>query len=524
MAGARGIGVRDSDAADGAADEGALRSIIDHSPDGVVVLDAANRLRFANRAARALLDLEGDALGTRLELPIVAGRPTLLDVKHDHVERCIELVATGIDWQGEPATLVSMRDVTERRRHEQRERGLAVEHARRIEAERRAGRAAFRATVGNALIKSLALGINLHELTRACCQSGFSDWCAIDLLEDGEIVRRSASADVPDVRYPERECLYASEPTVSRLAPTEARELERRLDGDWSRGVLACVPVWLHQEPVGVLAFARRERAFEQEDLEAARDIASRVAVSIEHARLYDEAQRAGHAKSQFLAVMSHELRTPLNAVIGYSDLLLLGIAGPMNDKQRDIISKVQTSSKHLISLVEEILTYTRLERGQEGLNIEELTAEGIVGETVDMVAPMARASGLEFRTTIDQPQQRFATDAQKLRQVLTNLLTNAIKYTERGWVSLHVRPDAGGGIQFEVADSGIGMTPEHIAHVYDPFWQAEPSNTRRHGGTGLGLTVAMGLTRMVGGRLYVTSELGVGTTFTLRLPAQPPA
>ena len=522
-AGARHGGVAAEGGSGGASAE-SLRRIIEHNADGMVVVDGDGRVRFANDSAARLFGLaREDLLGADLGLPVVSGRTTVVDVPGRGEPRVAELRVVDMDWEGEPAQLVSLRDITERRRIEQRDRELAVEQARRVEAEQRAARAAFQATISRALEKSLALGINLHELTRACCESGFSDWCAVDLLEDGEIVRRSASSDVPDVRLADRECLYALSPVVSRLRPEEARQLHRRMDGDWSNGTLACVPVQLHREPVGVLVFARSERPFEPDDLDMAHDVASRVAISIEHARLFDEAQRAAHAKSQFLAVMSHELRTPLNAVIGYSDLLLLGIAGPMNEKQRDIIAKVQTSSKHLISLVEEILTYTRMERGQEALDLQEVTAAAIVSETVDLIEPMARASGLEFRKAIEKPDQRFTTDEQKLRQVLTNLLTNAIKYTEHGWVSLHVRPDRNGGIQFDVSDSGIGMTPEHIEHIYDPFWQAEPSNTRRRGGTGLGLTVAMGLTRLLGGRLLVTSELGEGTTFSLRLPAQPP-
>jgi signal transduction histidine kinase len=377
--------------------------------------------------------------------------------------------------------------------------------------------------IAQALEKSLVLGINLHELTRSCCSNGFADWCAVDLLEDGEVVRRSASTEVPDLRLGDRAGLQSSDPIVSELEPDEVRRLSARLDGDWSEGCLARVPVQLHGVPAGVLLFARRDRDFESEDVEMALDVAARVAISIEHARLYEEAQRAAHAKSQFLAVMSHELRTPLNAVIGYSDLLLLGIAGPMNDKQRDIIAKVQTSSKHLISLVEEILTYTRMERGQEEIIVEEVTVGAVVQETIDLIGPMARASGLDFRSSIDLPAQVINTDAQKLRQVLTNLLGNAIKYTEQGFVALHVSPEVNGGVRFEVADSGIGMTQEHIEHIYDPFWQVEPTNTRRRGGTGLGLTVAMQLTRMMGGRLSVKSQMGAGSTFTLRLPATPP-
>jgi signal transduction histidine kinase len=418
--------------------------------------------------------------------------------------------------------LVPLRDITQRREEEQRERALAVEHARRIEAERRASRAAFRSLVSQALEKSLVLGLNLHELTRACCNSGFSDWCAVDLLQDGEIVRRSASADVPELRSGDRACLYAPGPTLARIDAAEAKRLASRLGDDWSAGCLACVPVRLHGDPVGVLLFARRAREFASEDLEMAHDVASRVAISVEHARLYEEAQRAAHAKSQFLAVISHELRTPLNAVIGYSDLLLLGIAGPLNDKQRDIIAKVQTSSKHLVSLVEEILTYTRMERGQEELIIEEVSIGSVVAETIDLIAPMARASGLDFRTSIENADARVTTDPQKVRQVLTNLLTNAIKYTEAGFVALDVRLE-GGMVRIDVADSGIGMTQEHIEHIYEPFWQVEPTNTRTRGGTGLGLTVAMQLTRLLGGRLGVTSELGAGTTFTLRLPAASP-
>ena len=247
------------------------------------------------------------------------------------------------------------------------------------------------------------------------------------------------------------------------------------------------------------------------------------------------EAEAANRAKSQFLANMSHELRTPINAILGYTELLQMGISGPVTDTQNAQLERIRASSTHLMGLVGELLDLAKVEAGQIEVERERVPAAGTVREAVELVAPLAAERGIELRSLVaPESAAAYWGDAARARQILLNLLSNALKFTGRGGrvtVSCTGREQAGEGVQAEgagpwlrldVEDTGIGIPAEKLREVFDPFVQVESGYTRQTGGTGLGLTISRRLARLLGGDLVVHSEVGVGSCFSLWLPAAP--
>jgi signal transduction histidine kinase len=237
------------------------------------------------------------------------------------------------------------------------------------------------------------------------------------------------------------------------------------------------------------------------------------------------EAEAANRSKSEFLAVMSHELRTPLNAIAGYAELLAMGIRGPITEQQADDLRRIQTSQRHLLGLINEVLNYARLETGSVQYDLADVSVRDALAASEALVAPQARAKGLSLTVHDVAPALAVRADAEKLRQVLVNLLSNAVKFTDRGGaVTLDAEADDR-LVRIRVHDTGIGIASDKRAVIFEPFVQVRADLTRTAEGTGLGLAISRDLARGMGGELVVErSAPGAGTTLLLTLPLAPAA
>lgn len=369
------------------------------------------------------------------------------------------------------------------------------------------------------------------------------DWCTVYLADgDGAIQRLEiAHADPtkdpivqaldrypvdPEGAHPANQVLKTGEPVlITEIADALIDAIAQ--DAEHARLIRALglksamiVPLRARGHILGTVTLIAADsgRRYGPDDLQVAVEFAHRAALAVDNARLFAESERANRAKAEFLSTMSHELRTPLNAMIGYTSLLEQGIPTAIPDAALEYVRRVGLSAHHLLQLIEEILTFSRLEAGREVLAIETVGLAQLVSEVRAILEPLAREKGIGFH--VQAPERRVAmrTDARKVRQILMNLLGNAIKFTATGEVEFTASADED-HVVFRVRDTGIGIAPENLARITEPFWQEQRGPTRGAEGTGLGLTITDRLTRLLGGRLDVESTPGQGSLFTVTLP-----
>jgi PAS domain S-box-containing protein len=531
------------------ADEGRalLHAILNNTTDAIFVKDHEGRYLAINSAgAAALHRTPEEVVGhtnfdflpkdtaealRQAELEVLRTGRTLHKEDHvrmDGVERHY-LSARGLwrDAEGAVAGIVGMAtDITERLRRERANSLLA--------------------DAGRVLTESLDFRTTLNTVARLVTPA-LADWCSVVVRNDEgaletlavahadpekvrwarEIAERypiepGAPTGVPNVVRTGRSELYPEiTDEMLRGAATDAEHLEllRHLD---MRSVMI-VPMQAHGRTLGAITLIGAEsgRQFTEADLPIAEELARRSALAIENAELFQAAASASRAKSEFLASMSHELRTPLNAILGYTSLLADGITGPVIPAQQEQLVRIRASATHLLGLIDEILSFSRLEAGREQLSMHDVDVRKVLDEATSLVRPMATAKRLPLETVPPEPADEplyLKTDILKLRQILVNLLTNAIKFTDKGSVTLSAHAQ-GDHVVFSVKDTGIGIPPAHLEHVFDAFWQVEQAASRRVGGTGLGLSVTRRLARLLGGDVSVESTPGEGSTFHVTLP-----
>jgi signal transduction histidine kinase/HAMP domain-containing protein len=291
---------------------------------------------------------------------------------------------------------------------------------------------------------------------------------------------------------------------------------------------VAHIPLSARGRAVGLLsAYFKEQRDISETEARALRTIARLVSVAKENADLVSELregnlqlERANRLKSEFLASVSHELRTPMNAIIGYTKLMLDGLDGELNEQQVADLQRVAQAADNLLGLINGLLDLAKIEAGKMELNAEEVDIHVVIEEVIELIRPQADAKGLALEMDVPRVLPAAFADRARVRQVLVNLAANAVKFTEHGSVTV-AASTADGWVTLSVSDTGVGITPEAQAYIFDEFRQADSSTTRRYGGTGLGLAISKRLVGLHGGRIWVDSAMGVGSTFRFTLPVR---
>jgi PAS domain S-box-containing protein len=340
----------------------------------------------------------------------------------------------------------------------------------------------------------------------------------------------------PHSDFNQRRPFYAFDYSQVPSTPTRQRQIEQ----DQTRSVLS-VPIFIHDKLFGSLALqtTTHYRAFTQDEIQFLSRIADQAAIALYNAQSYEYLEQlvqqrtqeleqekriseaASRAKSEFLATMSHELRTPLNAILGLSQILQQEIFGSLSPKQLDYINHIHSSGEHLLMLINDILDLAKVEAGRETLNLTKLGVSDLCKHCLALVQQQANEKRLQLLSEIDPAAQVCIADERRLKQILLNLLSNAVKFTPDGTVSLQVNKEPA-GISFSVIDTGIGIPPEKLSLLFQPFSQLDSQLSRRYSGTGLGLALSRKLARLHGGDITVESTLNQGSRFVLYLPDCP--
>jgi signal transduction histidine kinase len=416
-----------------------------------------------------------------------------------------------------------------------RDAAVAAEERRRLVAE-----------AGQVLSSSLDYEKTVASVAQLAVPS-FADGCLVDLVVDGAIKRLAVAHADPEkirllkdievrlgpslvedagiaavIRTGEPEFVPVVTDSLLQAVARDAAHLEQLRALEIHSVII--VPMSTRGMILGALTLVnfRPERRFTETDFNTAQALGRRAAVAIDNAKLYRAARSANEVKNNFIATMSHELRTPLTAIIGFQELLIDGVSGPVSEGQRQPLERIKMSALRLLSLIEEILLFARLDAGSEIIDVETFPVKRVVDDVVAFASQAAAECKLTLVAEPIPPDLEIESDFAKVRQILVTLVSNALKFTSEGGVTLRAYATEN-GVVLEVRDTGVGIDREALEHIFDPFWQVDQTKTRVSGGSGLGLTVARRLAQLLGGDVSAESTPSVGSTFRVRLPRSAP-
>jgi len=522
-----------------------LAAIVESSDDGIIGMSLDGTISAWNRGAERMYGYgAAEALGQSIRLVIPEDRreeaSEVLEriklgerVEHFETLRCrkdgtrfpVSLMVSPILEDGGTVIGASKiaRDISEQKRASQR--------------------AAFLAEVGAVLGGSLEYLTTLKTVANLAVPA-IADWCAVDILTEERKLERLAVAHVDPAkidlartvrsRYEDPNSPYTAPSVVRTGTPAMLREVSDEMivasaNGDQDRLALVrslglrsymIVPLTTRGRTLGALTLATAEsgRLYSDDDFRFAQDVAFRAALAVDNARAYNDAQVANRLKDEFLATLSHELRTPLNAILGYSRMLQSGMLTP--DKHAHALHTVERNATSLAQIVEDVLDVSRIISGKIRLNIQSVDLPSVVSDAVATVMPAAEAKQIRVQTIIDPRAAPISGDPDRIQQIVWNLVSNAVKFTPKhGTVQVRLER-VNSHVEIVVSDTGAGIPPDFLPHIFERFRQADSGTTREHGGIGLGLAIVRHLVELHGGTIHaVSGGHEQGSTFRVRLP-----
>ena len=467
--------------------EARFRNIIDRNADAIVVVGRDGLIKYANAKARDTFSASASQLvGTPFGLPLTLGQTTELDLVVGGAPRVAEMCVTESTWDGESVRIAQLRDVTaldELRRERATELGakMADERLREIISQ---------APVAIAVLRGAE---HRYEITNALYD---------ELIGHRQVVGLPIREALPELQG---QGIYELLDQVFRSGtPYVGNELGLQIERDKGK--------------VDETFFTFVYQPLREADgtIFGVAIVASDVTAHVQARRAVEQANKA---KSEFLATMSHELRTPLNAIGGYADLLLAEIRGPINADQRRDIERINRNQRHLLSVINDILNFAKVESGQLRLNLDDISMNEALGELESLVAPLLLEKKIAYEYRCCDPSYRAHADPERLQQILLNLLSNAAKFTPPGGAITVECQATHKWMRVKVIDTGVGIPEDKVQSIFEPFVQLERGLRMDMSGTGLGLAISRDLARFMGGDLKVSSTPGKGSTFILTVP-----
>ena len=522
-----------------------LAAIVESSDDGILGMDLDGTITAWNHGAEQLYGYPAtEAIGQSIRIVVPENRQeeesgVLARISRGERVQHFETIRCRKDGSCIPVSL-SLSPIRD-------DSGTVVgaaKIARDITERRRAAtRAAFLAEVGAVLAGSLEYVTTLKTVVNMAVPS-IADWCAVDVLTEERKLERLAVAHVDPAKvdlartmrshYEDATSPYSAASVVRTGTPGIVKEITDDMivaaaRGDEDRIALVrslglrsyiIVPLKARGRTLGAFTLVTAEsgRIYNDDDFQFAQDVAFRAALAVDNARAYDAAQVANRLKDEFLATLSHELRTPLNAILGYSRLVQSGMLTP--DKHTHALHTVERNATALTQIVEDILDVSRIISGKIRLDVQPVDLPQVVSHAVETILPAAQAKQIRVHTILDPRAAPISGDPDRLQQIVWNLVSNAVKFTPKEGI-VQVRLErVNSHVEIIVSDTGIGIAPDFLPHIFERFRQADSGTTREHAGIGLGLAIVRQLVELHGGTIHAASGgRDEGSTFRVRLP-----